>query len=131
MARADRDYWNELDVCLNLQAPSIKREIEFAVKSVEVSTKIPSTNDLAYFNIETQEEVPYCVQLSLKGFRIVSNKFDFVDERNEDSKFYETIYSLLDSVSPLYTATFAKVLQRKLEAMVGREDTDTKEDQLS
>ena len=122
MARG-RDYWSESDVCLNLQAPDIKREIEFAVKSVEVSTEIPSTNDLAYFNIETQEEVHYCVELSLKGFRIVSNRFDFVDEKDKSNKFYETIYSLLDSVSPLYTATFAKVLQRKLEAMVGKESS--------
>ena len=122
------DYESEWDVNLNLQAPEIKKEIEFAVSSVEVSTKVPSTTNLVYFNIETQEKVKYCVQLSLKGFRIVSNKFDFVAEGENTNRFHETIYSLLDSLSPLYTATFARVLQRKLEEMIEKRQISDQDD---
>ena len=127
MAGSTVDSGNEFDVCLNLQAPEIKKEIEFAVKSVEVSTEIPSTNDLAYFNIETQEKLKYCVELSLKGFRIVSNTFDFVQDGENENKFHETIYSLLDSMSPLYTATFAQVLKQKLEEMMEKRSPPSSE----
>lgn len=67
-----------------------------------------------YLNVKTQENDTYCVELSVQGFRIVGRTYDTIDDTSQ-SKYYETIYTLLDQVSPKYRNSFGDTLLRKLE----------------
>lgn len=49
-------------------------------------------------------------------FQIVGEKFDD-NQENSNSKYYETIYALLDSTSPGYTKSFGEALVRKLSSL--------------
>ena len=49
-------------------------------------------------------------------FQIVGEKFDN-NQENSNSKYYETIYALLDSMSPGYTKSFGEALVRKLSSL--------------
>ena len=48
--------------------------------------------------------------------QIVGEKFDD-NQENSNSKYYETIYALLDSTSPGYTKSFGEALVRKLSSL--------------
>lgn len=47
-------------------------------------------------------------------FQLAGNQFDCVDEKSE-GRYFETIYALLDSISPQYRNTFGDTLIRKLQ----------------
>lgn len=55
---------------LKIEAAEVIKEIGFAVKSVELSKIIKSSDELVYFNLETNERLKYCVELSPRGFRV-------------------------------------------------------------
>lgn len=57
-----------------------------------------------------------CIELSILGFRVVGDSFDDNQEERV-SKYYETIYALLDSLSPGYSQSFGEALARKLSSL--------------
>ena len=73
-------------------------------------------------NITTVEDLKLTVQLSVQGFRVVSsNEHDQIieteDDDNDEVTFYETPYSLLDSVSPGYREAFGNKLASQLRKL--------------
>ncbi|KAK6171210.1 hypothetical protein SNE40_019448 [Patella caerulea] len=108
---------------LKIEADQVVKEVAFAVKSVDISSKIPSRENEVYLNLRTMEGSVYCVELSVQGFRVVGLCFDTIDD-NEHSQHFETIYSLLDSVSPGYRQTFGDALMKKLAMLERNSDED-------
>ena len=72
-------------------------------------------------NITTVEDLKLTVQLSSQGFCVVSsNEHDKVDVKNDgedEMTFYETPYSLLDSISPGYREAFGNKLASQLRKL--------------
>ncbi|XP_072045939.1 GSK3-beta interaction protein-like [Amphiura filiformis] len=113
---------------MKIEAQAAVREISFAVEFVEISTKLPNTDERAYMNIRTKEGTKFCVELTVQGYRIVGSQFDNTDDTTDvsDSIFYETIYALLDQHSPKYRLTFGETLAGKLQCLQqvqGNEET--------
>ncbi|ELU03636.1 hypothetical protein CAPTEDRAFT_186190 [Capitella teleta] len=118
------------DRILTIEAEEAAKEIAFAVKDVVVSQELPYTKDLVYMNLTTRENQRLCIQLSCQGFRIVGNEFNKVttDER-KFSRHFETIYALLDDVSPGYRNSFGDALFMKLSALKETNDIGDSEGQ--
>jgi hypothetical protein len=55
---------------LKIEAQEVIKEIKYAVKSVELSKILQSTEECVYFNMETKENHKYTVELTPKGFRV-------------------------------------------------------------
>ena len=72
-------------------------------------------------NITTVEDLKFTVQLSVQGFCVVSsNDHDKIEpkpEEEDDTTYYETPYSLLDSVSPGYREAFGNKLASQLRKL--------------
>ncbi|XP_061177586.1 GSK3-beta interaction protein-like [Saccostrea echinata] len=102
------------DYTLRVEAQEALKEVSFAVSHVELSIKLPQGVEKVYLNIRTQENDVYCIELSVQGFRIVGRAYDVIDEAAQ-GRHYETIYALLDEVSPKYRNSFGDTLLRKLE----------------
>lgn len=62
--------YNDSEYTLKIEAQVVAKEIAYAVKSVEISNVLPSTNSLVYLNLETKDNQKYCVSLSDQGFRV-------------------------------------------------------------
>lgn len=63
--------------------------------------------------------MPFC-------FQIVGHKFDEIEEGREP-KYFETIYALLDTVSPEYRSSFGDALIRKLNQLQNLESREESE----
>ncbi|GAB1599698.1 GSK3-beta interaction protein-like [Argonauta hians] len=110
---ADTDSIDCGEYTLKIEAESVVKEIAYAVNCVQLSNILPSFDNLIHLNLRTKENQKYCVQLSSQGFQIVGHDFDVHDVKN--GKYFETIYSLLDHVSPEYRNSFGDVLLSKLQ----------------
>jgi hypothetical protein len=64
------DETDENGPMLVSEAEGVIEEIKFAVSSAAMSQKLPCSEDLVYFNVTTQENCSYCVELSVNGFRV-------------------------------------------------------------
>lgn len=51
-------------------------------------------------------------------FKVVGDQFD-KNQKGIESKYYETMYALLDTISPGYSQSFGKALVRKLASLPG------------
>lgn len=111
------------EIDFKVEAEMVIDDIGFAVEEISISNKLPSSRECVYLNILTKEHSSICVELSVSGFRIVSEKFDDKQE-NSNSKYYETMYALLDSMSPGYTKSFGEALVRKLSSLQGPTNED-------
>lgn len=103
------------------EASAVFSDIQDLVKQVFISQSLPCNESGVYFNLETKEDKKLTVELSTAGFKICGNSFDNIDE-NEMSPYYETIYALLDNLSPLYRESFSQSLAAKLNALNREED---------
>ncbi|XP_075049718.1 GSK3B-interacting protein [Mixophyes fleayi] len=101
---------------MRLEAEAVVNDVLFAVANMFVSKNLPCALDMAYINVEIKEGPRYCVELTDAGLRVVGCAFDQVDE-GYHSQYHETIYSLLDSISPAYRDAFGNALLRRLEAL--------------
>ncbi|XP_006818374.1 GSK3B-interacting protein-like [Saccoglossus kowalevskii] len=113
---------------MTIEAESAVQEVAFAVKSVSISEFLPKGDELVYLNIQTKEDDVYCVELSVLGFGVVGRRFDTIDD-SLPTTYYETIYALLDKLSPGYRLTFGETLAGKLQMLQQNdaEKSDTKE----
>ncbi|XP_074661704.1 GSK3B-interacting protein-like [Tubulanus polymorphus] len=119
----DSEYHEKI---LVVEVSEAIKEIKFAVEHVEMSKKLPSTEQTVYFNMKTKEKDEFCVELSVQGFRIAGKEFDIIDDYK--SRYYETIYALLDHVSPGYRNTFGDALTAKLNILKDKTDTNSSQD---
>ncbi|XP_069771940.1 GSK3-beta interaction protein [Narcine bancroftii] len=102
------------------EAEAVIHDVSFAVNHMAVSTMLPVREDVVFINVETLERNRYCLELTEAGLRVVAYNFDQVDE-SLSMEFHETIYSLLDLLSPAYRDAFGNALLRKLEVLTNRQ----------
>ncbi|CAJ0925790.1 unnamed protein product, partial [Mesorhabditis belari] len=61
---------------LEIEAAAAVREVSFAVQNISVSEILPRTTELMFLNLTTKEGSSYCIELTIKGWRIASNRND-------------------------------------------------------
>ncbi|XP_005724120.1 GSK3-beta interaction protein isoform X2 [Pundamilia nyererei] len=101
---------------MRLEAEAVVNDVLFAVSEMHVSQSLNSASDVAYINVETREGNRYCLELTEAGLRVVGYAFDQVDE-NLTTQYHETVYSLLDTLSPGYREAFGNALLQRLEKL--------------
>ncbi|XP_046844481.1 GSK3-beta interaction protein-like [Xenia sp. Carnegie-2017] len=97
------------------EAESIISDIRFAVRSIDISKKLISTKQCVFINIVTREDSVFCVQLSTNGLKVVGREVD--KDTEHSGRSYESIYALLDSLSPAYVEAFGAEIARKLSEL--------------
>lgn len=136
---------------LEIEAISAVREVAAFVRSICISEVLSRTPDLIFLNLTTLEckslffnsffrfqavslilGSTYCIELTQRGWRVCSDREDCMngDFRKLDfhSQYYETIYQLLDVVSPLYREQYAKAVAAKLNQLAATESLDPRDD---
>ena len=76
-----------------------------------------STNTSIYLNLTTVEDLKFTIELSPQGFVVVSKDVHdtiSIEVPSENLTYFETPYSLLDSVSPGYREAFGRSLASQL-----------------
>nr|XP_020446448.1 GSK3-beta interaction protein [Monopterus albus] len=101
---------------MRLEAEAVVNDVLFAVTEMHVSQSLNSASDVAYINVEIREGNRYCLELTEAGLRVVGYAFDQVDE-DLSTQYHETVYSLLDSLSPGYREAFGNALLQRLERL--------------
>lgn len=101
---------------MRLEAEAVVNDVLFAVSQMHVSQSLNSASDVAYINVETREGNRYCLELTEAGLRVVGYAFDQVDE-DLSTQYHETVYSLLDTLSPGYREAFGNALLQRLERL--------------
>lgn len=101
---------------MRLEAEAVVNDVLFAVNNMYVSKTLRCADDVAYINVETREGNRYCLELTEAGLRVVGYAFDQVDDHLQ-TPYHETVYSLLDTLSPAYREAFGNALLQRLEAL--------------
>lgn len=107
--------------CLDKEAEKYCKEIYFGVNYAQVSERLEKNSSVCYFNITTLENENWCIELNNQGFLIVSNIFDSKDDIirlnniSNQKKQFETIESLMFTISPLYSKRFNEMVSEKLK----------------
>uniref|UniRef100_A0A3P8UFI5 Gsk3b interacting protein n=1 Tax=Cynoglossus semilaevis TaxID=244447 RepID=A0A3P8UFI5_CYNSE len=101
---------------MRLEAEAVVNDVLFAVTQMYVSQNLASALDVAYINVETREGNRYCLELTEAGLRVVGYAFDQVNE-DLSNQYHETVYSLLDTLSPGYREAFGNALLQRLESL--------------
>uniref|UniRef100_A0A8C0DV49 GSKIP domain-containing protein n=1 Tax=Balaenoptera musculus TaxID=9771 RepID=A0A8C0DV49_BALMU len=101
---------------MRLEAEAVVNDVLFAVNTMFVSKTLRCADDVAYINVETRERNRYCLELTEAGLRVVGYAFDQVDDHLQ-TPYHETVYSLLDTLSPAYREAFRNALLQRLEAL--------------
>nr|CRZ23280.1 Bm6545 [Brugia malayi] len=113
---------------LELEAIAAVHELSFAVQTISVSEILPRTPDLIFVNVTTTEGQPYCLELTLKGWRITSLRHDCMhgDYTRLElfTVYYDTLYDLMDKLSPNYRNLFSEKLAQKLRMLQTDDDDD-------
>ncbi|EFP07579.1 hypothetical protein GCK72_006206 [Caenorhabditis remanei] len=103
---------------LEEEAMAAVREHAFAVNLIGVSEMLPRTPQLLFINVTTSENHTHCIELTIKGWRVASNRNDCMngDFRQLDihTKYFSTLHALLTEISPLYREKFGAQLIAKL-----------------
>ncbi|XP_034274315.1 GSK3B-interacting protein [Pantherophis guttatus] len=99
---------------MRIEAEAVVNDVLFAVSNMFVSKNLPCVEEVAYINVETREKNRYCLELTEAGLRVVAYDFDQMDDSLQNP-YHETVYSLLDSVSPAYREAFGNALLQRLE----------------
>uniref|UniRef100_S4RLB4 Gsk3b interacting protein n=1 Tax=Petromyzon marinus TaxID=7757 RepID=S4RLB4_PETMA len=108
------DDWETECKDMRTEADAIINDVVFAVRSMALSRTLPSSEYLAYINVETKEGQRYCVELSDMGLKAIEV---CTGPSGQHFPIHETIYSLLDTVSPAYRQAFSAALFHRLEAL--------------
>ena len=98
------------------EAEWTKNEIGNYVDFVEISNILPKSLSCVFINLRTKERTEWCVRLSSEGYRIVGDGFDRMNKESENL-IYETVFSLMDHISPNYRASFNDELSQRLKGL--------------
>lgn len=113
---------------LELEAIAAVHELQFAVKDIYVSEMLPRTSELIFLNVTTLEGQAYCVELTMKGWRVTSLRHDCmngdINHLDLHVQYFETIYALMDRISPAYRLRFTDALMSKLAAIQAERHDD-------
>jgi len=106
---------------LELEAIAAVHQLSFAVQSISVSEMLPRTPELIFVNVTTLEGQPYCLELTMKGWRVTSLRSDCMQgdfTRMElFTKYYESLYDLMEVISPNYKQRFSEKLEQRLRLL--------------
>lgn len=64
------DFEADPEKALLLEAEDLERDIGVCVEQVRVSKVLESSERCVFINLETKEKQRYCVELSLRGYRV-------------------------------------------------------------
>eukprot|EP00069_Balaena_mysticetus_P005771 bmy_18228T0 len=103
---------------MRLEAEAVVNDVLFAVNTMFVSKTLCCADDVAYINVETRERNRYCLELTEAGLGVVGCAFDQVDDGLQ-TPCHETVYSLLDALSPAYREAFGNALLQRIETEKG------------
>ncbi|KFO25003.1 GSK3B-interacting protein-like [Fukomys damarensis] len=99
-----------------LEAEAVVNDVLSAVKNMFVSKSLCCADDVAYINVETKERNRDCLELAEAGLRMVGYASDQVEDHLQ-MPYHETVYLLLDTLSPAHREAFGNVLLQRLEAL--------------
>ncbi|BFF96900.1 GSK3-beta interaction protein [Drosophila madeirensis] len=116
------------------EANAIINDVKAHVAEICISSKLASDATQIYLNIRTIESATCCVQVTSRGFKIVSSLYDTVDADKrmaaklhiddeeeaapeDDEEIFETPYALLDKISPRYVESFGNQLCQQLRQL--------------
>ena len=103
-----------------IEAQAIINDVRGHVRELRIAS-IPSSNHAIHLNLTTLEGLEFCVRLSPQGFSIVGNRHECTDntssEDDDSAEYYETIYGLLNSISPQYRNSFGNSLLDRLQEL--------------
>lgn len=124
---------------MRLEAEAVVNDVLFTVSEMHVSQSLNCASDVAYINVETREGNRYCLELTEAGLRVRARAVFSViymfmklkcgsvrqvvgytfNQVNEDlnTQYHETVYSLLDTLSPGYREAFGNALLQRLERL--------------
>jgi len=106
---------------LELEAIAAVHQLSFAVQSISVSEMLPRTPELIFVNVTTLEGQPYCLELTMKGWRVTSLRSDCMQgdfTRMElFTKYYDSLYDLMEVISPNYKQRFSEKLEQRLRLL--------------
>ncbi|XP_058804708.1 GSK3-beta interaction protein [Phymastichus coffea] len=109
----DADQWR-------VEAQAIIDDVRQHVRGLQISNEpaLRSSNRAIHLNLTTLEGLEFCVRLSPKGFSIIGNKHDCMTNADADNlQYFESIYGLLDSISPQYRNSFGNSLLDRLQQL--------------
>ncbi|KAL7731760.1 hypothetical protein ACLKA6_016698 [Drosophila palustris] len=115
------------------EANAIINDVKAHVAEIAISSKMVSSATQIYLNIRTIESATCCVEVTSRGFKIVSSQYDTIDEDKalkaallgngdgaepeDDEEIFETPYALLDKISPRYVESFGNQLCQQLRQL--------------
>ncbi|ALC44867.1 CG14505 [Drosophila busckii] len=127
MEESDEQVFSCID-----EANAIINDVKAHVAEIAISSKLASSATQIYLNIRTIESATCCVQVTSRGFKIVSSQYDTIDEGKaqpvasvenseteaaEEEEIFETPYALLDKISPRYVESFGNKLCQQLRQL--------------
>ena len=108
MATKDINLFEEVDYHI--------KDVGYAVNNIELSKDLTQEEHCVYMNIETKEAEQFTIRLNGQGFKVVAHIFNSDDNGSEKYPVaFETIYALLEHISPSYVNSFGNALTAKLE----------------
>ncbi|GMR47327.1 hypothetical protein PMAYCL1PPCAC_17522, partial [Pristionchus mayeri] len=106
---------------LELEAIAAVHELATEVEAISVSEMLPRTRDLIFVNVKTQEDQPYTLELTMKGWRVASSHSDcmYGDYTKLDLhiQYYMNARELLNVISPTHCSSFHQKVADKLARM--------------
>uniref|UniRef100_A0A0N5A8F5 WASC4 n=1 Tax=Syphacia muris TaxID=451379 RepID=A0A0N5A8F5_9BILA len=100
---------------LELEAIAAVHELSFAVQSISVSEMLPRTSELIFVNVTTLEAI------NLKNLNNLLDLF---------TTYYDTLYGLMDALSPGYRDRFSEKVAQKLELLQTGENEEVRPSSL-
>jgi len=106
------------------EATAVIADIHPYVKEISISTALPRDSSGVYLNLQTKEDKMYTIEMSSAGFRIAGQKYDSIEPEADSGQntngivYFETIYALLDVISPAYRHSFSTALADKLNQLI-------------
>lgn len=96
------------------EARRIIADVGPMVQDIHISSVINCDEiNCVFLNIRILEGKKYSMKLCFRGFTLIGEDFDLTED-DENGIQYETIYALLDQISPMYRQVFSNSLSEKL-----------------
>lgn len=116
-------------------------DVSFALNYGQLSDTLSSSDSVAFMNLTTRENQEFCVQLDKSGFKVItiivvlvwsvfggSSALNFFclqvvgEAHNEvtdsdEARVFETVYALMEHISPSYPQQFGGKLTSSLEQL--------------
>jgi len=101
---------------LIIEIDAAETELKSFVESIARSKSLPQGPTVFFVNLKTLEGQTACIELSIQGWRIISQQFDCTNEERGTlpDRHFETMEQLLNVVSAKYRERFAHSLNEAL-----------------